>query len=98
MKGVRVRYRDVVQLIGSWMFVLFLITPVLWKPDFLSPDYRFLVEWNPFAQFLELLRNPLLGQPLRSFTWISTSLIALLGAALAAPLIGRYERRMIYWM
>jgi lipopolysaccharide transport system permease protein len=71
---------------------------VLWKPDFLSAEYHFLIDWNPFAQFLELLRNPLLGEPVRAFTWISTATIAVLGGLLAAPLIGRYERRVIYWI
>lgn len=93
-----VRYRDIIQLISSWMFVLFLITPVLWKPDFLGVQYWFLVDWNPFALFVELLRNPLLGEPVRALTWISTTTIALGGAVLAVPLIGRYERRVIYWM
>jgi ABC-type polysaccharide/polyol phosphate export permease len=95
---VCVRYRDIIQLISSWMFVLFLITPVLWKPGFVGADYQFLVDWNPFALFLELLRNPLLGEPVRASTWIGTAAIALAGTVLAAPLIGRYERRVIYWM
>jgi ABC-type polysaccharide/polyol phosphate export permease len=93
-----VRYRDIIQLISSWMFVLFMITPVLWRPDFLSAEYHFLIDWNPIAQFLELLRNPLLGEPVSAFAWISTGTIAVLGGLLAAPLIGRYERRVIYWI
>jgi ABC-type polysaccharide/polyol phosphate export permease len=93
-----VRYRDIIQLINSWMFVAFLITPVLWKADFLSAEYHFLVDWNPFAQFLELLRNPLLGEPVRAFTWMSTGAITLFGALLSTLLIGRYQRRIIYWM
>jgi ABC-type polysaccharide/polyol phosphate export permease len=93
-----VRYRDIIQLIENWMFVLFLITPVLWKPDFLGAEYHFLVDWNPFAHFLDLLRKPLLGQPVSAFTWSATTAIALSGALLATPLIGRYERRVIYWM
>jgi lipopolysaccharide transport system permease protein len=93
-----VRYRDIIQLIDSWMFVLFLITPVLWKPNFLGPEYHYLIDWNPFALYLELLRNPMLGEPVRAFTWISAAIIALGGALVAAPFIGRYERRVIYWM
>jgi ABC-type polysaccharide/polyol phosphate export permease len=58
-----VRYRDMIQLITTWLMVWFFITPVMWKPDFLSPKFHFIIDFNPLAQFLELLRNPLLGEP-----------------------------------
>jgi ABC-type polysaccharide/polyol phosphate export permease len=54
-----VRYRDIVQIITTWFTVLFFITPVMWKPDFLPGDLHLIVEFNPLAQFLEILRNPL---------------------------------------
>jgi lipopolysaccharide transport system permease protein len=92
-----VRYRDVIQLINNWLMVLFFISPVLWKRDFIPSEYRFLADYNPLAQFLELLRNPMLGMPVESYTWITTSVIAFGGAVLAVPIIGRYRRRVIFW-
>jgi ABC-type polysaccharide/polyol phosphate export permease len=93
-----VRYRDIIQVITTWLMVLFFITPVMWKPDFLPAKYRFIVDINPWAQFLELLRNPLLGEPVSGYTWAFTCAIALGGGLLALPLIGRYQRRIIFWM
>ncbi len=93
-----VRYRDIVQVITTWLTVLFYVTPVMWKPDFLRPDYHFLIHYNPLAQFLELLRNPFLGEPVSAHTWITTILIAFGGGLLALPIIGRYYRRVIFWM
>ncbi len=92
-----VRYRDIIQLINNWLLVLFFITPVLWKPDMLPPQYRFLADYNPLAQFMELLRNPLLGQPVGSSAWLNTIAIAFGGALLASPLIGHYRQRVIFW-
>jgi ABC-type polysaccharide/polyol phosphate export permease len=92
------RYRDIIQVVTTWLMVLFFITPVMWKPDFLPPSYRFLVDFNPLAQFLELLRNPLLGLPVSAYTWFITAVIALGGGLLAFAMIGRYQRRIIYWM
>jgi lipopolysaccharide transport system permease protein len=92
-----VRFRDVIQLINSWLLVLFFTTPVLWKPDFIPPQYRFIVEYNPLARFMELLRNPFLGEPVSPYTWLSTVAIALGGAFLAGPVIGRYRQRVIFW-
>jgi homopolymeric O-antigen transport system permease protein len=93
-----VRYRDIIQVINSWLVVLFFLTPVLWKPDFLPSQYHFIIDYNPLAQFLSLLRNPFLGEPVNSYTWLSTSAITFGGGLLALPVIGRYYQRIIYWM
>jgi lipopolysaccharide transport system permease protein len=93
-----VRYRDIIQLITAWLTVLFYVTPVMWKPDFLPQQYRLVVDFNPLAQFLEILRNPLLGQPASFYAWFSTTAIALGGGLVALAVIGRYQRRIIFWM
>jgi len=93
-----VRYRDIIQVITTWLMVLFFVTPVMWKPDFLPPQYHLITELNPLAQFLEILRNPFLGQPVSSYAWLSTAAIALGGGFIALAVIGRYQRRIIFWM
>ena len=93
-----VRYRDMIQLITTWLMVWFFITPVMWKPNFLPPQYRFIIDFNPLAQFLDLLRNPFLGEPISGHAWIMTTAIAFGGGLLSLPLIGRYQRRVIFWM
>ena len=93
-----VRYRDLIQVVTNWMLLIFFLTPIMWKPDFLPSEYHFLIESNPFAQFLELLRDPFLGQPVGAFAWLNSAVIAAGGALLALPAVGRYQRRIIYWM
>jgi ABC-type polysaccharide/polyol phosphate export permease len=93
-----VRYRDIIQVITTWLPVLFYITPVMWKPNFLPRQYHSIIEFNPLAQFLEILRNPLLGQPISSHAWLSTTVIALGGGLIALAVIGRYQRRIVFWM
>ena len=93
-----VRYRDIIQVITNWLLVLFFITPVMWKAEFLPVKYHFIVDYNPLAQFLDLLRKPFLGEPVSFYTWVTTIAIALGGGIVALPLIGRYRRRVIFWM
>jgi len=93
-----VRYRDIVQVITTWLTIIFFITPVMWKPDFLPGEYHLIIELNPLAQFLEILRSPFLGQPASSYAWLTTSAIALGGGLIALAVIGRYQRRIIFWM
>jgi lipopolysaccharide transport system permease protein len=91
------RYRDVVQIITTWLTVIFFITPVMWKPDFLPRKYHLIIELNPLAQFLEILRNPILGQPASAYAWLTTTAIALGGGLIALAVIGRYHSRIIFW-
>jgi lipopolysaccharide transport system permease protein len=93
-----VRYRDMIQLITNWLLVFFLLSPVMWRPNFLPSRYHFLIDYNPLAHFLDLLRSPFLGQPVPIYTWIITIVIALGGGFLSLPAIGRYRRRLIFWM
>jgi homopolymeric O-antigen transport system permease protein len=93
-----VRYRDTIQVITTWLTILFYVTPVMWKPDFLPPQYHAIIDFNPLAQFLEILRNPLLGQPASSWAWLSTAVFALGGGLIALAVIGRYQHRIIFWM
>ena len=93
-----VRYRDIIQVITTWLTILFYVTPVMWKPDFLPRQYHAIIEFNPLAQFLEILRSPLLGQPASSWAWLTTSVIALGGGLIALAVIGRYQHRIIFWM
>jgi lipopolysaccharide transport system permease protein len=93
-----VRYRDIIQLITTWLTVVFFVTPVMWMPDFLAPKHHWIIDFNPLAQFLEILRNPFLGQPVSSYTWLFTSVFALGGGLIALAVIGRYRSRIIFWM
>jgi lipopolysaccharide transport system permease protein len=93
-----VRYRDIIQVITTWLTVFFFLTPVFWKPDFLPSQYHFIIDYNPLAQFLELLRNPFLGLPVSPHAWLFTIAVALGGGLIALPVIGRYQRRIIFWM
>jgi ABC-type polysaccharide/polyol phosphate export permease len=93
-----VRYRDVIQIVTTWLMILFFVTPVMWRPAFLPDEYRFVVDYNPLAQYLELLRNPLLGEPIGAWTWALAIVISIGGGFLALAIIGRYQQRIIFWM
>ena len=49
------------------------------EAGFSSAQYHFIIDFNPLAQFLELLRNPFLGEPISGHAWIITTAIALGG-------------------
>lgn len=92
------RFRDLVQMTNSLVQVIFFLTPIMWSPSILPAYYSFIVNLNPFAQLVGLLRNPLLGLPLTSYTIIVVLAITLVGLGLAFLLFARYRSRIVYWL
>lgn len=92
------RYRDVILLATTVMQLMFYVTPVLWRADFLPAQYAWIIQANPFTAFLSILRDPLLGQPSAPQAWWYA--LAASGALLLATLIaaGTVRRRLIYWI
>jgi len=92
------RYRDLGQFVTSLMQIAFFVTPVLWKIDFIPEKYRYIVSLNPFASYLSIIRDPILGDPVPLQHWVMAVAITTIGLLLSLPFIGHYHRRVVYWL
>ena len=92
------RYRDIGFLISAIFGALFLLTPVFWSRAQLSPEKRWVADYNPFSHLLEILRQPFLGQAAPMMNWmVSLGIVA--GAALIAVLsLALFRKRVIFWL
>jgi lipopolysaccharide transport system permease protein len=75
------RFRDVAPLTGMLLQIVPLVSAIAWSPDMLGP-YRYLADYNPFFQVVQLVRQPLLGDvpSLTTYAWC-VAYIAILGVA-----------------
>ena len=92
------RYRDVAQIVESILQIAFFATPVLWMVDLLKEEIRWLIDYNPFAVLLSLVRDPLLGVVPPPERWTLALAIAMGTALVVLPVIGRYHKRVIYYL
>jgi lipopolysaccharide transport system permease protein len=92
------RFRDFQPIVASLMQIAFFMTPIIWAPEILPEEYRFLVDYNPFAQFLSLIRQPLLGEWPTAHAWLVTLGIGVLGILIMLYLINRTRKRIVYWL
>ncbi|MCR9260204.1 MAG: ABC transporter permease [Pseudomonadaceae bacterium] len=94
---VSARYRDVKHLIQTIMRILFFLTPVLWVPSVMGRlgEYTY---WNPFANFIEIVRMPLLTGSVDSFHWIYVCLFSVLGAVVSVIVFMFSRHRIVYWI
>jgi ABC-type polysaccharide/polyol phosphate export permease len=94
------RFRDVPNIVQSFMQIMFFIMPIMWMPQTLSdPGTRFwLTEANPFAAMLDLLRAPLLNQMPTLFQYGNVIVCSVLGWGLTAFVFNRCRDRIVYWL
>jgi lipopolysaccharide transport system permease protein len=91
------RFRDLPQIISALLQVAFYVTPIIFRPNALN-RFSFIVEWNPLAYLIEVVRGPLIGQMPSPLTWGITIGMAVIGWPIALLLTGRYLKRIPYWI
>lgn len=93
-----VRYRDLQRLIGSASIILMMITPVFWKPDMMKGWRTIIYEYNPLYYLLELVRAPLLGQPIQLHVLLVVVAMALISWLVGLAFFQRYQRYLVFWL
>ncbi len=91
------RFRDVPQIAASIMQVFFFLTPIIWQPA-LVPDRTYILDYNPFYHFLEIVRTPLLGQMPALASWAAVLAMTFSGGAASIAFFALTRRRIAYWV
>ena len=91
------RYRDFSEVVTIVLQFGFYLTPIVWHPSKLSITEH-LVVLNPFAHFLAVVREPLLGGAPTALNWIVVIGSAIGGLAFALAFYTRFRTRYIYWV
>jgi lipopolysaccharide transport system permease protein len=91
------RFRDIPPIVGSVMQIAFFITPIMWRPEQLGA-HGWWLKLNPFNDFLEVVRQPLLGAVPTVSMWIAAAGYSGLFCLLTALLFVRVRGRLAFWM
>lgn len=92
------RYRDLAEVVTSVTRLAFFITPIIWIPkDGQGGVLGAFLIFNPFYHYLELIRAPLLGNPIMPISWIIVCAITVVGFGLSALLYDRTARFLPIW-
>ncbi|MCP2216357.1 ABC transporter permease [Bradyrhizobium elkanii] len=91
------RFRDIPQVIGSLVQILFFITPIMWKSDQLK-DRTLIVDWNPLYHLIQIVREPLLGDIPTANTYVVVITMTLINLVVVGLFFGRFRERISYWV
>jgi ABC-type polysaccharide/polyol phosphate export permease len=93
------RFRDVQQIIGAMLQLLFLLTPIMWRADLLAGKRSaVLLDFNPLFYLIQIVRGPLLGAPPSLGVWLGALVSAIVSLTLGLAIYGRFRHRIAYWL
>jgi len=97
------RFRDVAPLLTSLTQLLFYVTPIVWTTKVFDgrPNIEGrarLAEINPLYHYLEIVRAPLIGEPVALYHWGIVGALTVGGWALALIVMRRFRARVPYWV
>jgi ABC-type polysaccharide/polyol phosphate export permease len=92
------RYRDLPRLVTGSIVIIMMMTPIFWKPDMIAGWRSAFVYLNPVYYVIDLVRSPLLGQPLSLLTITVTVGMTVVLWVLGARFYAGYQRYVVFWI
>ena len=98
------RFRDIGQLLGTAVRLVFFMTPIIWSASSLhkvtgeGSSRARIVEINPMYHYLEITRGPLLGESVAFYHWAIVIGCTVAGCLLALFIMRNYRARVPYWV
>jgi ABC-type polysaccharide/polyol phosphate export permease len=92
------RFRDMPQIIASLMQVAFYLTPVMYRRGQLPEKWRWLFQLNPFQSFLDIVREPMLGNMPPLIAWEVCGVVTVVGCVVTTLFFSRFRARIVYWL
>ncbi len=93
-----VRYRDLGQVISSSILIIFLLTPIIWKPEFAAGRRAMIIDVNPFYHFIHIVRGPIIYHEVPVMSLIVAAVISLFSIIIGSILMAVYRHRIVYWL
>jgi ABC-type polysaccharide/polyol phosphate export permease len=92
------RFRDLQQLITTFLQIGIFVTPVFWPPESLSGFRRLIfVELNPLYSLMEVVRAPLLGKAPSDLVYATAIGITVVGWTATYLFFSYFRKRIAYW-
>ena len=94
------RFPDTHEFMGSIFVLGFVVTPILWYPSAAPAGtlHGLVMRLNPAFHLIEVVRAPLLGEPVETASLVFCAVAALLGWSLWIWAYRRYHRFVALWV
>lgn len=91
------RFRDIPPIVQTITQMMFLLTPILWRPNQI-PGRELFYLLNPFYYLVEIIRAPLEGRAPSLFVWTVVLAMTAAGFVVSLLFFSRFRNRIAYWL
>jgi ABC-type polysaccharide/polyol phosphate export permease len=91
------RFRDLQQIVATFLQLAFFLTPIIWVPDMLG-QFEHWMYLNPLTSFVELIRAPILGKQISMIALLVSLSCTMLNGLFFFLLLAKYKNRVIFWV
>ncbi|CQD15179.1 ABC transport system, permease [Corynebacterium striatum] len=101
---VATRFRDVAPLLEALTQLLFYVTPIVWMTNTLKDQggavasRARIAEINPLYHYMEIVRAPMIGEPVAGYHWLIVIACTLVGIFVAGLAMRQWRFRVSYWV
>ena len=101
---IATRFRDVAPLLEALVQLLFYVTPIVWTTQTLKEQggdvakRALLAEINPLYHYLEIVRAPMIDQPVAAYHWGIVGICTLIGLGITLLAMRQMRFRVPYWV
>jgi ABC-type polysaccharide/polyol phosphate export permease len=92
------RFRDVQLIVRNLLQLAFFVTPVFWDYHQVATDHRFIFDFNILFHFLQIIREPLLGNVPSAQSYLVVIAVTGVGSALAFLLQRRMQPKLAFFV
>lgn len=92
------RYRDVEQIIASFLQLAIFVTPVFWPPELLSHKKIIFINSNPLYHYISILRKPLIGMAPDALNWSVVLFCTIILALISNWIYKHKSQNIIFWI
>ncbi len=92
------RFRDMPQIVTNLLQLAFFVTPIMWHVEQLGTNAFYIEVFNPFAAFLRIVSEPLLGHVPALQTYLSVFIYLAILLLVAWPVFAKFRARIVYWL
>ncbi|MGX5804453.1 ABC transporter permease [Bradyrhizobium sp. Arg314] len=91
------RFRDLGPLVGSFMPLMFFLTPVIYRPKQLAMS-EFIAWLNPLTYLVSLIRDPVLGFAPPVFVYEVSVGLLIFGGVATLWILSKKHGRVVFWV
>ena len=92
------RYRDFNEIILNSLQIIFYATPILWSTNVIPDKFLNLyITYNLFYHFIEVIRSPLIGEPVYFSYFVLTGLL-IIGLITSNFFFNRFKNKIVFWI